>query len=198
MAHAVQIAQFGGPEQMHLVPVQVGEPGPGEVRIRQHACGLNYIDVYYRTGLYSAPLPLGLGMEAAGVVEAVGAGVTHLGVGDRAAYASPPTGAYADVRVLPARCVVRLPDGIGFETAAAMMLKGLTVQYLLRRTQPQGGFQPGDAILFTARHTPSITHARMSWLGYVSSPVARACGPSTMPWARTPGSARWTAWSRWG
>lgn len=167
MAHVVQIAQFGGPEQMHLVPVQVGEPGPGEVRIRQHACGLNYIDVYYRTGLYSAPLPLGLGMEAAGVVEAVGAGVMHLGVGDRAAYASPPTGAYADVRVLPARCVVRLPDGIDYETAAAMMLKGLTVQYLLRRTQPQGGFQPGDAILF---------HAAAGGVGLIACQWARAMG----------------------
>lgn len=149
-ARAIQIRQFGGPEAMQLVELEVGEPGPGEVRIRHHAVGVNFIDIYQRTGLYANPLPLTLGMEGAGVVEAVGAGVTHLQPGDRVAYASQPPGSYCELRVMPARSVVVLPDGIDFETGAAMMLKGLTVQYLLRRTQPQGGLQPGDFVLWDA------------------------------------------------
>ena len=131
MSKAVQIRQVGGPEQMELVDVQVGEPGPGQIRIRHKAIGLNYIDVYQRTGLYNLPLPLQLGMEGAGIVEAVGEGVTHLKVGDRAAYASNPPGSYSEARVMPATCVCRLPDAIDFDTGAAMMLKGLTAQYLL-------------------------------------------------------------------
>ncbi|TCP06680.1 quinone oxidoreductase family protein [Caldimonas thermodepolymerans] len=150
MPLAVQIRRNGGPEVMELAEVAVGDPGPGEIRIRHHACGLNFIDVYQRSGLYALPLPLTLGMEAAGVVEAVGEGVTHLKPGDRAAYASQPPGAYSEVRVMPAKCVVQLPDAISFEEGAAMMLKGLTVQYLLRKTQPQGGLQPGDHVLFLA------------------------------------------------
>ncbi|NBU89815.1 MAG: quinone oxidoreductase, partial [Betaproteobacteria bacterium] len=138
MPRAIQIAAFGGPEQMQLVDVAVGDPGPGEIRIRHHACGLNYIDVYQRTGLYQLPMPLMMGMEASGVVEAVGEGVNHLKVGDRAAYASNPPGSYSDVRLMPAKLVCRLPDDISFETGAAMMLKGLTAQYLLKRTLPQG------------------------------------------------------------
>ena len=125
MAKAIRIEQYGGPEVMQLVDVAVGEPGPGEIRIRHHAVGLNFIDVYQRTGLYQNPLPLQLGMEAAGVVEAVGEGVTHLKTGDRAAYASNPPGSYSEARVMPAKCVVRLPDAIPFDTAAAMMLKAL-------------------------------------------------------------------------
>ena len=113
--------------------------GPGEIRIRHQACGLNFIDVYQRTGLYPNPLPLTLGMEGAGVVEAVGEGVTHLKVGDRAAYASNPPGAYSEARVMPAKSVCKLPDAIAFDTGAAMMLKGLTAQYLLKKTLPQGG-----------------------------------------------------------
>jgi NADPH2:quinone reductase len=131
MGIAVQIRHNGGPEVLELVQVAVGEPGPGQVRIRHHAVGLNFIDVYQRSGLYSLPMPLSLGMEGAGVVEAVGEGVQHLGVGDRVAYASNPPGSYSEVRVMPAMCVCRLPDAIAFETAAAMMLKGLTAQYLL-------------------------------------------------------------------
>jgi len=131
MPRAIQITAYGGPEQLQLVDLPVGEPGPGQIRIRHHACGLNYIDVYQRTGLYANPLPLTLGMEAAGVVEAVGEGVTHLKSGDRAAYASNPPGGYSEVRVMPATQVCKLPDGITFETGAAMMLKGLTAQYLL-------------------------------------------------------------------
>jgi NADPH:quinone reductase len=167
MPKAIQIQQFGGPEQLQLVDVNVGEPGPGEVRIRHHACGLNYIDVYQRTGLYQGALPLTLGMEAAGVVEAVGEGVTHLAPGMRVAYASQPPGAYCELRVMPARCVVELPDGIDFETGAAMMLKGLTVQYLLRKTQPQGGLQPGDHVLF---------HAAAGGVGLIACQWARSMG----------------------
>jgi NADPH2:quinone reductase len=128
---------------------------------------LNYIDVYQRTGLYGNPLPLVLGMEAAGLVEAVGEGVMHLQAGDRVAYASQPPGAYSQVRTMPAKCVVRLPDGIDFEQGAAMMLKGMTVQYLLRRTQPQGGLQPGDFVLF---------HAAAGGVGLIACQWARAMG----------------------
>ncbi len=166
-ARAIQIRQFGGPEAMQLVELEVGEPGPGEVRIRHHAVGVNFIDIYQRTGLYANPLPLTLGMEGAGVVEAVGAGVTHLQPGDRVAYASQPPGSYCEVRVMPARSVVVLPDGIDFETGAAMMLKGLTVQYLLRRTQPQGGLQPGDFVLW---------HAAAGGVGLIACQWARALG----------------------
>ena len=109
VSKAVRIERFGGPEEMQLVDVSVGEPGPGEVRIRHKAVGLNFIDVYQRTGLYPLPLPLNLGMEASGVIEAVGEGVTHLKVGDRAAYASQPPGSYCELRVMPARCVCKLP-----------------------------------------------------------------------------------------
>ncbi len=132
----VQIEQTGGPEQLKLVDLTVGEPGPGQIRIRHEAVGLNFIDVYHRTGLYPLPLPTSLGSEGAGVVEAVGEGVTHLKVGDRAAYAGGGPGSYCERRVMPAQPVCRLPDAISFETGAAMMLKGLTAQYLLKRTQP--------------------------------------------------------------
>jgi NADPH2:quinone reductase len=136
MSLAIQIRQNGGPEELQLVEVQVGDPAAGEIRVRHHAIGLNFIDVYQRTGLYPFPMPLQLGMEAAGVVEAVGEGVTHLNVGDRVAYASNPPGSYSTERVMPARCVCRLPEAISFETGAAMMLKGLTAQYLLKKTLP--------------------------------------------------------------
>jgi NADPH2:quinone reductase len=166
-SRAIRIDQTGGPEQLQLVAVSVGEPGPGEVRIRHHAVGLNFIDVYQRSGLYPLPLPLQLGMEAAGVIEAVGEGVTHLQVGDRAAYASQPPGSYCDLRVMPAKCVCKLPDAISFETGAAMMLKGLTAQYLLKRTQPQGGLQSGDFVLF---------HAAAGGVGLIACQWARAMG----------------------
>ena len=166
-AQAIRIEQFGGPEMLQLVEVDVGEPGPGEIRIRHHACGLNFIDVYQRTGLYPNPLPLLLGMEGAGIVEAVGAGVTHLAVGDRAAYASNPPGAYSQARVMPAKCVVQLPEAITFDTGAAMMLKGLTAQYLLKKTLPQGGLQAGDFVLF---------HAAAGGVGLIACQWARALG----------------------
>ncbi|MEP6740303.1 MAG: alcohol dehydrogenase catalytic domain-containing protein, partial [Caldimonas sp.] len=123
----VRIDKAGGPEEMKLVDLPVGEPGAGEVRIRHHASGLNYIDVYQRSGVYAMPMPLAMGNEGAGVIEAVGAGVTHLKAGDRAAYCSGPPGSYSLARVMPAKTVVKLPDAISFETGAAMMLKGLTV-----------------------------------------------------------------------
>jgi NADPH2:quinone reductase len=167
LAKAVRIERFGGPDEMKLVDVNVGEPGPGEIRIRHKAVGLNFIDVYQRTGLYPLPLPLNMGMEAAGIIEAVGEGVTHLKVGDRAAYASQPPGSYCELRVMPARCVCKLPDAISFETGAAMMLKGMTVQYLLRRTQPQGGLKAGDFVLF---------HAAAGGVGLIACQWARALG----------------------
>ena len=167
MPLAVQIRQHGGPEQLEIVDVQVGAPGPGEVRIRHHAVGLNFIDVYYRTGLYPLQLPSGMGQEGAGVIEAVGAGVTHLKAGDRAAYAGPPLGAYSEVRVMPAKGVCRLPDAISFETGAAMMLKGMTAQYLLKKTRPVEGLQPGDFIVF---------HAAAGGVGLIACQWAKALG----------------------
>ena len=155
-SQAIHISQHGGPEQLTLVRVQVGDPGPGAVRIRHKAVGLNFIDVYQRTGLYAMPMPLQLGMEASRVIEAVGEGVTHLQVGDRAAYASNPAGSYCDLRVMPAKCVCKLPDGIDLDTGSAMMLKGLTAQYLLKRTLPQGG----GFIPVTMRFS---TRQRMAW-----------------------------------
>ena len=164
---AIQIRATGGPEQMQLVELEVGAPGPGEIRIRHHASGLNFIDVYQRTGLYPNPMPLTLGMEGAGVVEAVGEGVTHLKAGDRAAYASNPPGSYSEARVMPAKTVVKLPDGIAFDTAAGMMLKGLTAQYLLKKTLPVEGLQKGDHVLF---------HAAAGGVGLIACQWAKALG----------------------
>jgi NADPH2:quinone reductase len=167
MTKAIQIKQFGGPEEMSFVDVPVGEPGPGQVRIRQHAIGLNFIDVYQRTGLYPNPLPLVPGTEGAGVIEAVGEGVTSVKPGERVAYAGGPAGAYAEVRVMPAAPLVRLPDSVSFEQAAALMLKGLTALYLLKRTQPQGGLQQGDQVLF---------HAAAGGVGLIACQIAKAMG----------------------
>ena len=147
MVKATRFDRTGGPEVMKWADVEVGEPGAGEIRVKQHAVGLNYIDVYFRTGLYPLPLPGGLGMEAAGEVSAVGAGVANLRVGDRIAYVARPPGAYAQERVLPAEKVVKLPDGLSYEQAASVMLQGLTAQYLLRRTYP---VKAGDTILIQA------------------------------------------------
>jgi len=167
MSKAVIIEKNGGPEELKLVDVNVGQPGPGEIRIRHKAVGLNFIDVYQRSGLYALPMPLQLGMEASGVIEAVGEGVTHLKVGDRAAYASQPPGSYCEERVMPAKCVCKLPDAISFETGAAMMLKGLTAQYLLKRTLPQGGLKAGDFVLF---------HAAAGGVGLIACQWAKALG----------------------
>ncbi len=167
MNPSIRIEAFGGPEMMKLVDAPVGAPGAGEVRIRHHACGINFIDVYQRTGLYPNALPLALGMEGAGIVEAVGEGVTHLTTGDRVAYASQPPGSYCAVRVMPAKCVVVLPAAIPFEEGAGMMLKGMTAQYLLEQTLPQGGLVAGDPVLF---------HAAAGGVGLIACQWARALG----------------------
>jgi NADPH:quinone reductase len=148
MTHAIRIHETGGPEVMRWESIEVGDPGPGEVRLRQTAVGLNFIDVYFRTGLYPLPsMPGVLGMEAAGVVEAVGEGVSTLSEGDRVAYATPPPGAYAEARIMPAARLVKLPDNIEEKTAAAMMLRGMTAHYLLRRIHR---VEAGDKILIQA------------------------------------------------
>ena len=147
MNKTVMINEFGGSDTLQIMDMPVGDPAAGQVRIAHKACGLNFIDVYQRTGLYPLSLPHALGMEGAGVIEAVGEGVTHLKVGDRAAYASMPPGSYCERRVMPAAQVCPLPDGISFEQGAAMMLQGMTVQYLFHRTTP---LHAGDTVLFHA------------------------------------------------
>ncbi|MDP3036496.1 MAG: quinone oxidoreductase, partial [Rhodocyclaceae bacterium] len=147
MSHAIRIYETGGPEVMRWEEVSVGEPAPNEARVRHAAVGLNFIDIYFRSGRYPLQLPSGLGLEGAGVVEAVGSAVTEVQVGDRVAYAGGPPGAYAEVRNLPADRLVKLPDAIDFKTAAAMMLQGMTAQYLLRRTFR---VQANDTILIQA------------------------------------------------
>nr|WP_297460244.1 NADPH:quinone reductase [uncultured Halomonas sp.] len=165
MAKRIQFSQTGGPEVLEIADVTPAEPKVGEVRVKNHAIGLNFIDIYFRTGVYPAPgLPSGLGTEGAGVVEALGEGVTHVKEGDRVAYAQGPLGAYAEYHVLPAEKVVALPDGVEFETAAASMLKGLTVQYLLRQTYR---VQSGDTILF---------HAAAGGVGSIACQWAKALG----------------------
>jgi NADPH2:quinone reductase len=164
MTKAIRISRNGGPEVMEYVDVEVGEPGPGEARVRHEAIGLNFIDVYFRTGLYPQTLPAGLGMEGAGVVEAIGPGVTEVKVGDRVAYAGRPNGAYAQSRIMPSAILLRLPDDISFETGAAMMLQGLTVQYLLNRTYK---VEAGDTILF---------HAAAGGVGLIACQWAKALG----------------------
>jgi NADPH2:quinone reductase len=147
MTQAIRMRRTGGPEVMEYVAVELAPPGPGEARVRHEAIGLNFIDVYFRTGLYPQELPAGLGKEGAGVVEAVGEGVTEVKVGDRVAYAGGPNGAYAQARNLPAALLLVLPEKIDFDTAAAMMLQGMTVQYLLHRTV---ALKAGDTVLFHA------------------------------------------------
>jgi NADPH2:quinone reductase len=149
MATAIRMHRTGGPEVLQTEQVEVGEPGPGQVRLRQAAVGLNYADTYFRNGTYPMPLPAGMGVEAAGVVEAIGEGVTNVAVGDRVTYTGflNTLGAYATERLIAAAPLIRLPDAIGFETAAAMTMRGLTSAYLMRRIRP---FQPGDTLLLHA------------------------------------------------
>lgn len=168
MTHAIRIHQTGGPEVLAWEEVDVGAPAPGEARIRHAAVGLNFIDTYHRTGLYPVPLPSGIGLEGAGVVEAVGDGVAGLQPGDRVAYAGGPLGAYAEVRNIPAHRLLKLPDGIGFNTAAAMMLQGLTAAYLLRRTYR---VQTGDPILI---------HAAAGGVGLIACQWAKALGATVI------------------
>ncbi|MET0203554.1 MAG: quinone oxidoreductase [Casimicrobiaceae bacterium] len=164
MAHAIRIHTTGGPEVLAWDEVAVGEPGPGEARVRHTAVGVNYIDTYQRSGLYKLALPSGMGSEAAGVVEAVGTGVDWVKAGDRVAYAGGPVGAYSTARVMPADRLVKVPDGIDDRTAATLMLKGMTVQYLFRQTKK---LEAGDTILF---------HAAAGGVGLIACQWARALG----------------------
>ena len=164
LVKAIRIEQNGGPEVLKVVEIEVPAPADNEITIQQHAAGLNFIDIYFRSGLYKHPLPHGLGFEAAGVVTAVGKSVTRLKKGDRVAYGQSPIGAYAQARNVPAAQVVKLPKGVSFEDAAAMMLKGLTVQYLFRQTYR---LQGGETILF---------HAAAGGVGLIACQWAKALG----------------------
>ncbi len=168
MPHAIRIHQTGGPEVLRWEEVAVGDPAPGEARVRHEAVGLNFIDTYHRSGLYPLPLPSGLGLEGAGVVEAVAAGVTNVKVGDRVAYAGGPVGAYSEVRCMPADRLLKMPDSLDFHTGAAMMLQGLTSAYLLRRTYR---VQPGDAVLI---------HAAAGGVGLIACQWAKALGATVI------------------
>ncbi len=168
MPQAIRFARVGGPEVLQWEAVDLAAPGAGEVRVRQHAVGLNYIDTYHRSGLYPVNLPSGIGLEGAGVVEAVGEGVTEVGVGDRVAYAGGPLGAYAEARNMPADRLVKLPEALSFEQGAAMMLQGLTAQYLLRRTYR---VQAGDTILI---------HAAAGGVGLIVCQWAKALGATVI------------------
>lgn len=177
MSHAIRFHQTGGPEVLRWEEVAVGDPGPGEVRVRHVAVGLNFADTYFRTGLYPAPLPSGLGVEGSGVVEAVGSGVAHVVVGDRVAYTGSPLGAYSTIRVMPAAPLVKLPQEITCETAAAMMMRGLTSAYLLRRIYP---LKAGDPILF---------HAAAGGVGLIVCQWAKILGLTVIGTASTEAKA---------
>ncbi len=168
MPKAIRFHQAGGPEVLQWEEVDVGEPGPGQARVRHTAVGVNFIDTYHRSGLYPVPLPSGLGSEAAGVVEAVGAGVAHVRPSDRVAYAGGAPGSYSEVRVMPADRLVKLPEGIADRQAAAMMLKGMTVQYLIRRTYK---VQPGETVLF---------HAAAGGVGLIACQWLKALGATVV------------------
>ncbi|KVU79772.1 quinone oxidoreductase [Burkholderia ubonensis] len=166
MAHAVRFHQTGGPDVLRWETVEVGDPGPGEVRVKHAAVGLNFADTYFRSGLYPVPLPSGIGVEAAGVVEAVGDGVTHVAVGDRVTYTGfiNTLGAYSTERLVPAAALIKLPDAIACDTAAAMTMRGLTSAYLLRRIH---AFNAGDSILL---------HAAAGGVGLIVSQWAKLLG----------------------
>jgi len=168
MPFAIRMHQTGGPEVLSWEDVPVADPGPNEARVRHQAVGLNYIDIYHRRGLYPLPLPSGLGLEAAGVVEAVGSAVTDLSPGDRVAYAGGPVGAYSQVRCLPADRLLKLPEAIDLQTAAAMMLQGLTSAYLLRRTCR---VEAGDSVLI---------HAAAGGVGLIACQWAKALGATVI------------------
>jgi len=164
MAKAIRFHEIGGPEVLRLEEIAVGEPGPGQARVRHSYVAVNFIDVYFRTGRYPLALPNGLGSDAVGVVEAVGAGVTDLKPGDRVGYLMGPQGAYADVRVLPADVLIPLPDGVSDSTAATLMMKGMTAQYLFRQVYP---LQGGETILY---------HAAAGGVGLIACQWAKALG----------------------
>ncbi|MEK9596302.1 MAG: quinone oxidoreductase [Rhodospirillaceae bacterium] len=168
MVKAIQFHRTGGPEVLQWEEVTIGDPGPGEIRVKHTAIGLNYIDTYHRTGLYPLPLPHGIGMEGAGHVTAIGNGVTDLAVGDRVAYAGPPPGSYAEERLMAASTAVKIPNGIDDEPAAAMMLKGMTAQYLIRQTYP---VKAGDTILI---------HAAAGGVGQIVCQWAKSLGATVI------------------
>jgi NADPH2:quinone reductase len=165
MAKAVRFYETGGPQVLRYEDVEVGDPGPGEVRVRHVAVGLNFADTYFRSGYYPAKLPAGMGVEASGVIQSVGAGVTGFSVGDRVTYTGSPLGAYSTERVMPAASLIKLPETIGFETAAAMTMRGLTSAYLLRRICPT--LKEGDTILI---------HAAAGGVGLIVSQWAKLLG----------------------
>jgi NADPH2:quinone reductase len=165
MTHAIRFHKTGGPEVLQWEEMPAVEPGAGEARIANKAVGLNFIDTYHRTGLYPVPLPSGIGLEAAGVVEAVGAGVTEFKAGDRVAYCNGPLGAYSESKIHPAERLVKIPDGVSFEQAACAMLQGLTTQYLLRRLLRVP--QAGETVLF---------HAAAGGVGLIACQWAKALG----------------------
>lgn len=171
MPHAIRIHSAGGPEVLSWEEVDVGEPGPGELRVRQTAVGLNYIDTYHRSGLYKLAYPAVIGQEGAGIVEAVGAGVAGLETGDRIAYGTS-LGAYAEVRLLPAEKAIKLPDSISDRTAAAMMLQGMTVEYLIRRTYK---VEPGDTVLLHAA-AGGVGLIAGQWLNHLGATVIGTVG----------------------
>lgn len=171
MAKAIRFHQTGGPEVLRLEDVAVGAPGQGEARVRHAAIGVNFVDIYHRTGLYPLPLPSGVGVDAAGVVEAVGAGVSHVRAGDRVAYMGPP-GSYAEARLLPADRLVKLPADIDDRTAAGMMLKGLTVQALVRRTHP---VRAGETVLVHAA-AGGVGLIMVQWLKALGATVIGTVG----------------------
>jgi NADPH2:quinone reductase len=164
MARAIRLDRTGGPEVLHLEQVKVGDPGPGEARVRHTYVAVNFIDIYHRTGFYPLALPNGLGSDAVGVVEAVGPGVTDVKVGDRVGYLGGPQGAYSDVRVMPANVLIPLPDGVSDRTASTLMMKGMTAQYLFRQVYPLKG---GETILY---------HAAAGGVGLIACQWARALG----------------------
>ncbi|MGA0530899.1 quinone oxidoreductase family protein [Hansschlegelia sp. KR7-227] len=186
MAKAIRVNQTGGPEVLSFEDVDVPAPGKGEAAIRQTAIGVNFIDVYYRTGIYVATPPFTLGMEGAGVVTAIGEGVTEVAVGDRVAYADSPMGSYATERVFPAAKLVKIPAGVSEETAAAAMLKGMTAQYLLRRTFRVG---PEHVILFHAA-AGGVGQIACQWAAHLGATViGTAGGPEKVALAKTKGCA---------
>ncbi|MBS0454851.1 MAG: quinone oxidoreductase [Proteobacteria bacterium] len=164
MVKAIRLHQTGGPEVLELEHVEVGEPGPGQARVRHTYIAVNFIDIYFRTGAYPLPLPSGLGSDAVGVVEAVGPGVTDIKVGDRVGYLIGPQGAYSEARVMPAEVLIPLPDGVSDRTAATLMMKGMTVQYLFSQVYPLSG---GETILY---------HAAAGGVGLIACQWARAMG----------------------
>jgi len=172
MTKAVKFHKTGGPEVLSFEDVVVGKPGRGEARVRHTAIGLNFIDTYHRSGLYPLPLPSGIGLEGAGVVEAVGAGVSHVKPGDRVAYAGGPTGAYSEARVMPAEKLVKVPRGVSDDEAAAVMLKGLTVQMLIRRVYR---VQKGETVLFHAA-AGGVGLIACQWLNALGATVIGTVG----------------------